>query len=80
MGEKPSYYSSTLAQLAVGSAVLYGLGAVLVTYGVIFRSLDLNIAKSALAPFEFLLVTFGVSYLAVRKNGNGSEPPAPPAS
>ena len=42
------------------------------TVGVIYRGLDLNVAKSVLAPFEFLVVTFGVSYLAVRKAGNGA--------
>ena len=70
--EVPSYCSSTLSQLAVGSAILYGMGALMVTVGVIYRGLDLNVAKSVLAPFEFLVVTFGVSYLAVRKAGNGA--------
>ena len=69
---QPSYISSTLSQLAVGSAILYGMGALMVTVGVIYRGLDLNVAKSVLAPFEFLVVTFGVSYLAVRKAGNGA--------
>lgn len=69
---QPSYMNSTLSQLAVGSAILYGFGALLVTTGVIYKGLDLNVAKSILAPFEFLLVTFGVSYLAVRKAGNGA--------
>lgn len=70
----PSYMNSTLSQLAVGSALLYGLGALLVTLGVIWRGLDLNVAKSVLAPFEFLVVTFGVSYLAVRKSNGEPKP------
>ena len=77
MAEKPSYYSSTLAQLAVGSAVVYALGALLVSAATILGKVDINTGKALLAPFEFLLVTFGVSYLAVRKNGE-TTPPAPP--
>lgn len=82
MESKPSYLASTLSQLAVGSAIFYAIGAIATTSGVITGRIDLNMAKALMGPFEFIVVTFGVSYLAVRKNGNGNGhvPPTPPSA
>ena len=68
----PSWHTSTLSQLAVGSVVAFVAGAIVTAMGVIWFKLDLAVAKDLMAPFSFLVTTFGASYLTARKvNGGG---------
>ena len=69
MAEKPSYVTSTLAQLAVGSVGCYLLAALYIS----FMSKDISTLRWAAEAF-------GVAYLASRipgakKNGNSDEKP-----
>lgn len=69
----PSWTTSTLSQLAVGSVVAFVVGAILTALGVIWFKLELAVAKDLMAPFSFLVTTFGASYLTARKpNGGGT--------
>ena len=71
-GEKPSWYSSTLSQIALGSIGCYLVGALWVS----FKTGDISSLKWAAE-------IFGASYLTSRgmKGENGtSHEPAPPAS
>ena len=67
---KPSILSSTLTMLAVWSVIWFTLASAYV--GVrLAHGMEDKIAALILAPFATLLSGFGMSYLAVRKTGNG---------
>ena len=71
--EKPSYFTSTLSQLAVASVGIYLLGCV----AVLWKHVPPDQAEALLKPLKWAAEVFGASYLVSRKNG-GSNPPAPP--
>lgn len=72
MPEKPSWHSSTLSQIAIGSVACYLLGALWVL-----------VVSKDIAPLRWAAEVFGAGYLASRaRNGggrpNGQTPPVVP--
>ena len=71
---RPSYLCSTLAQLAVISVLSFIVAAFYVMVKVA-HGMDAKTARDILEPFVWIATTFGASYLATRKVGNGGQPP-----
>ena len=68
-GNTPSWMTSTLSQLAIGSAVSFVLVGIICAIGMIWFKLQAETAKEIMGPFEYLIGTFGGAYLATRKAG-----------
>jgi len=80
MAEAPSWHNSTLSQTFIGSCVLYGLILVIVSVGLIWCKLDVEIAKLIVGWVSAFQVAITSAYLTARKvNGEGKpvEPPKP---
>jgi len=74
---QPSYRTSTLSQLAVGSVGVYLLACLVVGVVVAVTGGDPTLIVTYTNPLKWAAEVFGASYLAVRKNGvtNAQEPP-----
>ena len=80
MPEKPSYATSTLSQAFIASLIFYMVEMSLVTVGLIWFKLDVEIAKLIIGWSSALEAAISSAYLAVRKvNGEGKpQEPAKP--
>lgn len=64
MSERPSWRTSTLSQIAVGSVACYLLGALVILW-----------VKQDIGPLRWAAEVFGAGYLASR-NRNGERKPS----
>ena len=74
---QPSYRTSTLSQLAVGSVGVYLVACLIVGVIVAVTGGDPTLIVTYTNPLKWAAEVFGASYLAVRKNGgtNGVQDP-----
>ena len=74
---QPSYRTSTLSQLAVGSVGVYLIACLVVSVIVAVTGGDPTLIVTYTNPLKWAAEVFGASYLAVRKNGgtNGVQDP-----
>ena len=74
---QPSYRTSTLSQLAVGSVGVYLVTCLVVSVIVAVTGGDPTIIVTYTNPLKWAAEVFGASYLVSRKNGgaNAQEPP-----
>ena len=61
---RPSYWSSTLSQIAIGSVFCYLVGALYVSY-----------TTKDISSLKWAAEIFGAGYLASRRSGNGEGKP-----
>ena len=80
MAEQSSLHTSTLSQAFATSLLFYMGMMLLVAYGLIWKSLDVEIAKLIIGWASALEAALMAAYLTARSvQGNGKEePPKPP--
>lgn len=83
MSGSPSWHNSTLSQAFLGSCVFYAGLLFLVSAGLIWFKLDVEVAKLIIGWASAFQVAISSAYLTARRtsNGNGEakkeEPPKP---
>lgn len=79
MTEQPSYRTSTLSQLAVGTLLVFSAAAFMVGSGVIWFKLPVELSEKVMSPFAMLLGMVLPAYLTARRTGNGPPSGGAPA-